>query len=164
MGENLSMATTAREVRDFIYEIPFPIEDKPRYLMAGIEDGVDKIYKVNKDRTISPSTTKEGIGSGHLHALQILEEGYQEDMRVKEAIALAQRALTWAIIKDWMTGGIIHVYYMANNGRVHRESFETEMELDIEEAKIARIGLREKFNNGEFDVDNLISEVQYVDD
>ncbi|KAI9121025.1 hypothetical protein K1719_008058 [Acacia pycnantha] len=104
----------------------------------------------------------KSIGSGCKYALRIIQQGYKMDMTVKEAIALARRALTWAIIKDWRNQGVIYVFYLDKNGKVHKERFEGEMSSGIQAAAKARIALRKKFKNEEFDVDKLVLEVKYV--
>ncbi|KAI9108894.1 hypothetical protein K1719_020199 [Acacia pycnantha] len=131
-------------------------------LISGFEGGVGKIYHVAYKGEISSSTEKKAIGSGKTHALEILEEDYHKNLTVTEAIALGRRAITWACINDWQTGGEILVFYLNKNGEMHEETYETEMNFDLKKADEARIDLKSRFDKGEFEVDNLMQYVRYV--
>ncbi|KAK4264766.1 hypothetical protein QN277_025897 [Acacia crassicarpa] len=132
-------------------------------LISGFEGGAGKIYHVGHNGVFSSSTTIKGLGTGKTHAFEILKEDYRKKLTVTEAIALARKAITWACINDWQTGGEIIVFYLNKNGEMHKETYETEMSFDLEEAQKARNDLRERFKEGEFEIPNLVPYVRYVE-
>ncbi|KAI9108868.1 hypothetical protein K1719_020173 [Acacia pycnantha] len=158
-GEQMSIKTAAEEVGNLFHG--HTRNKAAECLISGFEDKVGKIYHVKYDGEISSYTKTAGIGTGKEFALQIIEEDYKKDMTVTKGIALARRALTWAIINDWNSGGEIDVFYLDENGNVHEETFEGEMSFDLKKAEEARIALKERFEKGEFDIDELVRYVRY---
>lgn len=61
-------------------------------------------------------------GSGSTYAYGILDTHYREDLTVEEAVELGKRAIFHATHRDAMSGGIINVYYIGENGWIKKFS------------------------------------------
>lgn len=56
------------------------------------------------------------VGSGSTFALGVLDQGYQYDMSVPEAIELGKRSIFHATHRDAASGGVINVYHVKEEG------------------------------------------------
>ena len=56
------------------------------------------------------------VGSGGTFAYGVLDTNYRYDMSVDEAVKLGIRAIASAGHKDAMSGGVVRVFHVNNNG------------------------------------------------
>ncbi len=84
-------------------------------LLLGGYDSEPRLYSLDWYGTITEEKYV-ATGSGSPTAIGVLEEGYQEDMSVNEAVELAKRAVMSSIRRDAFTGNGILVAIIGRDG------------------------------------------------
>ena len=59
------------------------------------------------------------VGSGATYAYGVMDQGYSEDLSVKDALELGQRAIYHATHRDAYSGGNVNLYHMKESGWEH---------------------------------------------
>lgn len=84
-------------------------------MVAGWDAAGPGLYYVDSDGQRT-SGKVFSVGSGSLYAYGVLDEGYNWDLSVEDAIELGQRAIYHATFRDAASGGCVSVYHVTENG------------------------------------------------
>ncbi|KAK9848753.1 hypothetical protein WJX84_007773 [Apatococcus fuscideae] len=84
-------------------------------MIAGWDVGGPGLYYVDSDAQRTKGQIFS-VGSGSLYAYGILDDGYNFDMEVEDAIELGQRSIYHATYRDAVSGGTVSVYHVTKDG------------------------------------------------
>ncbi|KAM7487157.1 hypothetical protein LguiB_024641 [Lonicera macranthoides] len=84
-------------------------------MVAGWDEKGPHLYYVDSEGGRLEGT-KFSVGSGSPYAYGVLDSGYDYDMTIEEAAALARGAIYHATFRDAASGGVASVYYVGPNG------------------------------------------------
>lgn len=84
-------------------------------MVAGWDHHGPGLYMVDDDG-IRLKGNMFSVGSGSVYAYGVLDSNYRFDMTVDEAVQLGRRAIYHAGHRDSMSGGVVRVYHVHENG------------------------------------------------
>lgn len=84
-------------------------------MVAGWDEAGPGLYYVDSDGQRTKGKVFS-VGSGSLYAYGVLDEGYNWDLSVDEAIELGQRSIYHATFRDAASGGTVSVYHVTEAG------------------------------------------------
>lgn len=64
------------------------------------------------------SGNRFSVGSGSSHAYGVMDSGYRYDLTIEEAYDLGCRAISYATHRDGVSGGVVNLYHMKEDGWV----------------------------------------------
>lgn len=86
-------------------------------MIAGWDHTGPNLFMVDNDGTRLKGNMFS-VGSGSMYAYGVLDAGYSWDLSVEDAIHLGRRAIFHAAHRDAMSGGVINVYHIKEDGWV----------------------------------------------
>jgi 20S proteasome subunit beta 5 len=84
-------------------------------MIAGWDHKGPSLYMVDDDG-IRMRGNLFSVGSGSVYAYGVLDSHYRYDLTVEEAVELGRRAIYHAGHRDAMSGGVVRVYHIHENG------------------------------------------------
>jgi len=91
-------------------------------IVGGIDEEGASLYVLDVLGSLIPDKYA-AVGSGAEIALGVLEQGYRDDLTVKEARDLVTRAIKSAVSRDVMSGDGVDFLYITNEG-INEESMK----------------------------------------
>lgn len=84
-------------------------------MVAGWDKTGPHLYMVD-DRGDRYEGERFSVGSGSTYAYGVLDQGYNFDMSIEEAVELGRRSIYHACNKDGGSGGVVRVYHVHKDG------------------------------------------------
>lgn len=85
-------------------------------LIGGFDNNGARVYSLDPVGSLIEENTVTATGSGTTFAIAVLEDGYDPDMTVKDAVTLAIHAVRTAIERDIGSGNGIDIVYVDKDG------------------------------------------------
>ena len=92
------------------------------FIVAGKDVTGTYVYDITPDGTLTETKDFITNGSGSVFSMGVLEDGYNANMSLKEAISLARRAFNVALLRDSASGNGFKIYSITKE--------ETKLEAD----------------------------------
>lgn len=93
-------------------------------MIAGWDENLGPaLYYIDDDGTRLKGD-RFSVGSGSTYAYGVLDSEYRKDLTIPEAVALGKKAIFHATNRDTMSGGVINVYCITQDGWTKHESID----------------------------------------
>jgi proteasome beta subunit len=115
VGRSISVRSAAKLMSNILFNRRYaPLITQT--IVAGLDDEGPSLYVLDVLGSLIPDKYAV-VGSGTEIAMGVLEEGYKEDMRIKDAKDLVTRSIKSAISRDVMSGDGIDFLIITKEGR-----------------------------------------------
>jgi len=114
VGRSISVRSTAKLMSNILFNRRYtPLITQT--IVAGLDDEGPSLYVLDVLGSLIPDKYAV-VGSGTEIAIGVLEEGYKEDMKIKDAKELVVRSIKSAISRDVMSGDGIDFLIITKEG------------------------------------------------
>jgi proteasome beta subunit len=94
------------------------------FIVSGTDVLGSHIYEISPAGDLNEVETFASDGSGSIYAIGVLEDSFEENITIKQAVDLAKRALNVAMLKDTASGNGFQIYSITADG--------SKLEADVE--------------------------------
>ncbi|CAB3385463.1 Hypothetical predicted protein [Cloeon dipterum] len=116
-GERISVAAASKLMSNMVYNYK-GMGLSMGMMICGWDKKGPGLYYVDSEGTRTEGKVFS-VGSGSVYAFGVLDSGYRWDLSNEEAYELGRRSIYHATHRDAMSGGIVRVYHMTEQGWRH---------------------------------------------
>ncbi|MFT4326165.1 MAG: hypothetical protein ACMXYK_01555 [Candidatus Woesearchaeota archaeon] len=88
------------------------------FLIGGSDVTGNFVFEIGPDGSYHDVDTFTADGSGGVYATSVLEDAYKDGLSIKDAVALAKRAINVSLLRDTASGNGFLIYSINENGCV----------------------------------------------
>ena len=114
-GKRISVAAASKRLGNTVYHYRNYGLSMGTMIAGWDEEAGPNLYYIDNDGTRLKGE-RFSVGSGSTYAYGIMDEGYNHDMTVEQAVELGKRAIYHATHRDAYSGGVINVYCITEDG------------------------------------------------